>query len=69
MNGSGRVSEEMRKALLEIIELNLVLKFGTEALDLLFRIKRISDFEKLKRIRELIIRARSIEDIESFLKE
>ncbi|MCD6363477.1 MAG: hypothetical protein J7M13_05725 [Synergistetes bacterium] len=59
----------MRKALLEIIELNLVLKFGTEALDLFFRIKRISDFERLKRIRELIIRARSIEDIESFLKE
>ncbi|MCS7234093.1 MAG: hypothetical protein NZ900_08350 [Synergistetes bacterium] len=61
--------EGLRNTLLEVIEVWFVLKFGIEGKNLLDKLKSISDVEKLKKVKDIIMEARSLSELEKFIED
>ncbi|WP_022670329.1 Rpn family recombination-promoting nuclease/putative transposase [Hippea alviniae] len=59
--------EGLKKGLLEAIKIGLQLKFGNNSLTLFESVKAIKDIEKLKLIKDAIIDAKSVDEIEKLL--
>ncbi|KUK13763.1 MAG: Uncharacterized protein XD52_0961, partial [bacterium 42_11] len=58
----------LRDTLLEVIDLWLSLKFGNEGKLFLEKLKGVEDVEKLKEVKELIMKARTLGELEELLK-
>jgi len=60
--------DALRKTLLEVIELWLPLKFGEESRVLMSQIMRIDDPEELQKLKDFIVKARKLSEVEEFIK-
>lgn len=58
----------LKETLLEVIDLWLSLKFGNESKALVNKLRDVNDIEKLKEIKELIMRVRSLKELEETLR-
>jgi hypothetical protein len=58
-----------KKGLLRGIELYITVKFGSEGVDLLDKIRKTEETEKLERVMELIIRTESLEEVKKILMQ
>jgi len=66
----GRIEGETtgeRKGLLKAIQLNLTMKFGTEALPFMTLIEQIKETERLQMVMEQIFKAGSIDEVSALL--
>ncbi len=61
------LEQGMKHGLLEAIELGLKLKFGTKGMALYPRIAKIDDLKKLKAIKESIIIAEDVDEIDKLI--
>ncbi|MBC7331570.1 MAG: hypothetical protein H5T91_03985 [Synergistetes bacterium] len=62
------INKGLRDTLLEVIDLWLSLKFGNEGKLFLEKLKGVEDVEKLKEVKELIMKARTLGELEELLK-
>lgn len=63
------VEKGLKDTLLEIINLWLFLKFGNESRALFNRLKDVNNVEKLKQVKELIMKARNLEELKKELED
>ncbi len=66
--GERSLEESLRKALLEIIELELILKFGASAVGVIFRVREIKDVKRLRALKDSIPRFRTLEEVEKTVR-
>lgn len=58
----------LKSALLEVIELWVSLKFGNEGKALMESLKEVEDIEKLKEVKELVMKAKTLSELRELLK-
>ncbi|KJR41525.1 hypothetical protein MCHI_002575 [Candidatus Magnetoovum chiemensis] len=61
------IEKGIEKGLIEGIELALMIKFGNENLDIMGKIRTITDINKLEQIKGFILKAKTIAELESML--
>ncbi|KJR40407.1 hypothetical protein MCHI_003699 [Candidatus Magnetoovum chiemensis] len=61
------IEKGREEGLLEGIELALMIKFGNESLDIMDKIKAISDINKLEQVKGFILKSKTIAELEGML--
>lgn len=59
----------LRKTLLDIINLWMSVKFGNECRTLFDKIEHISDLEALKKVKNFVMKASSLKELEELIKD